>query len=123
KSLVTWVAILLLAFINGGLREAILFKYMSKPPAFVLSGALLIACILAVSIWLMPWVGVRTLKQCALVGAAWLMLTLIFEFGLGFAQGKGLSVMLDAYTFKEGNVWPLVLVAVAAAPSIGAYVR
>jgi hypothetical protein len=57
------------------------------------------------------------------VGATWLALTLAFEFGLGLAQGKNLSIILDAYKFKEGNIWPLVLVTVAVAPAVGAYVR
>lgn len=123
KSLMTWVAILVLAFVNGGLREALLFKWMSRASAFVMSGLLLIACILAVAVLLMPWVGARSLEQCAVVGATWLVLTHVFEFCLGLAQGKRLSVILDAYRFREGNIWPLVLVVVAIAPAAGAYLR
>lgn len=118
-----WVVILALAFVNGGVREAILFKQLPRPTAFVVSGLLLMACILAISIWLIPWAGVRSLRQCVTVGATWLALTLVFEFGLGLAQGKSFTAMLDAYKFKEGNIWPLVLVTVAVAPAVGAYVR
>jgi hypothetical protein len=31
--------------------------------------------------------------------------------------------MLEAYTFKEGNVWPIVMLLTAAAPYIAARFR
>jgi hypothetical protein len=40
----------------------------------------------------------------------------LFEFGFGLAQGKPWSELLAAYTFKDGNLWPVVLLAVLVAP-------
>ena len=42
------------------------------------------------------------------VGFLWVVLTLVFEFGLGIVQGRSWAEMLMPYTFKDGNIWPLV---------------
>ena len=61
--------------------------------------------------------------QFWLVGFGWLALTLAFEFSFGLAQGKSWPVMLEAYTFNDGNLWPLVLAVTASAPFIAAKIR
>lgn len=33
-------------------------------------------------------------------------------------QGQSWTEMLQAYTFKDGNIWPLVLVATFVAPLV-----
>jgi hypothetical protein len=50
------------------------------------------------------------------IGLGWLALTLIFEFSFGLWQGKSLQVLLEAYTFKDGNIWPVILVVTVLAP-------
>jgi hypothetical protein len=46
-------------------------------------------------------------------GMAWLLMTLAFEFGFGaLVQHRKIDEMLAAYTFRDGNIWPLVLVLV-----------
>jgi hypothetical protein len=45
-------------------------------------------------------------------------LTLAFELSFGLFQGKSWPVLLEAYTFKDGNVWPIVLLITAVAPCI-----
>ena len=52
------------------------------------------------------------------------MLTLVFEFSFGrLAQHKTWAELMEAYTFKGGNIWPLVLVATFIAPWLAARVR
>jgi hypothetical protein len=124
RSLAVWLLILAFATANGVLREGMLPKVLPHSTAYVASGILLIACILAVSLITIPWLGHLTLVQYVLVGAWWLGLTLAFEFGFGMLlRGQSFDVMLEGYRFKDGNIWPLVLLAVAAAPLIAAYVR
>jgi hypothetical protein len=54
------------------------------------------------------------------VGLLWLLLTLAFEFGFGLAQQKSWAELMEAYTFKGGNIWPLVLVAAFISPWLSA---
>ena len=61
--------------------------------------------------------GSFTASQGLYIGVLWLGLTLAFEFTFGrFVQHKSWIELLEAYAFKEGNLWPLVLVVVLLAP-------
>jgi hypothetical protein len=47
-----------------------------------------------------------------------------FEFTFGrLVQGKPWPQLLEAYTFKDGNIWPLVLLVTTLAPWIAARLR
>lgn len=53
------------------------------------------------------------------VGLAWTALTIAFEFGFGrLVARQSWSDLLADYDLRRGRLWPLVLVGVAAAPSI-----
>jgi hypothetical protein len=124
KALVLWFLILVLAIVNGGLREAVLLSVLPRSTAFITSGILLIACVLIVALLFIKWLGRLGFAQYAGVGLLWLLLTLAFEFAFGLlVRGESLAVLLEAYRFREGNIWPIVLVVVAAAPAFAAYVR
>ena len=61
---------------------------------------------------------------CKTTGAFWLLLTLCFEFGFGhFVQGRPWPVLLEAYTFQNGNLWPLVLLVTLFGPLIALRIR
>lgn len=117
KSLFAWLGILVLAVANGALREAVLIPLLGKVSGLVLSGVLLSLAIILVAYVLVrasPKIG---LSQSLLVGILWLALTLVFEFSFGlYVQNKPLSDVLEAYTFKEGNIWPVVLLVTLLAP-------
>lgn len=123
KALAIWLCILTLAIANGLFREAVLLPAFGIPTAFVLSGLLLSALILGVAWVSLPWFRLRRPGQFWLVGFGWLALTLAFEFSFGLAQGKSWPVMLEAYTFKDGNLWPVVLAVTTCAPFIAAKMR
>jgi hypothetical protein len=58
------------------------------------------------------------------VGAFWLLLTLVFEFGFGrIAQHKSWQELFGAYTLQGGNIWPVVLLTTAVAPWLTARFR
>ncbi|WP_348730250.1 hypothetical protein [Rheinheimera texasensis] len=116
KSLVVWAIILLLAILNGMLRAAVLLPALGTPWGMVLSGVLLSAIIFYAAYLALPWLGTRHLPTLWRIGFGWLALTLVFEVSMARWQGMSWSVMLEAYTFKNGNIWPLVLVVVAVAP-------
>ena len=118
-----WLLILGCAFLNGTLRELVLIPKLGNPAALIFSGLLLVACILAVSILLAPWLGDLTVTHCLYLGVFWLLLTLAFEIGFGLLRHKTWSMILEAYTFKNGNIWPLVLGVTLIAPLAAAKFR
>jgi len=124
KALALWLAILALAIANGLLREMILIPRLGSTTGLVSSGILLSAGILLVAWAGAPWYGSLTSWQWMLVGAFWLGLTLMFEFGFGrLVQHKTWGEMLEAYTFKDGNIWPLVLLVTLVAPWLVAKIK
>ncbi|GAA3722287.1 hypothetical protein GCM10022421_33730 [Oceanisphaera sediminis] len=124
KAFVLWLVILVLAIINGGLREALLMPVMSNALALPLSGILLSVLILAVACLTLPWLGRLNAAGYAAIGSGWLSLTLVFEFSFGYLiQDKSWPQLVEAYTFKDGNLWPIVLLVVASAPCVAAKIR
>lgn len=123
KSLIVWLGILVLAVAGGALREAILIPRLGSPAGLLLSGVLLSALVFGVAYLSLPWLGARESEHLLGIGLGWLALTLLFEFSLGIWQGKPGRVLLEAYTFKGGNIWPVVLVVTALAPYFAAKLR
>ena len=123
KALAVWVVILVLAIGNGMLREAVLIPGLGGAPGLVFSGLLLSSLILVVAYLALPWLGVTSTRQLLLVGLGWLALTLTFEFSFGLLRGMHFEEILSAYTFKGGNIWPVVLMVTASAPWLAAKLR
>lgn len=117
KAIGIWGLILVCAVLNGAVREAVLVPTFGNPVALALSGLVLSACILVISFALVPKLGRLQGRQCLYLGLFWLCLTLAFEFGFGLLlQHRTWSELLEAYTFMNGNLWPLVLLVTLIAP-------
>jgi hypothetical protein len=123
KGLAIWAGILVLAVLNGALREFVLMPKLGAVAGLVLSGVLLSALIFVVAYVSLPWFDARRSAEFVGIGLGWLALTLVFEFLFGLWQGKSWQVMFEAYTFKGGNLWPAVLVVTAFAPYLAAKLR
>ena len=123
KAMAIWAGILVLAVLNGALREAIFIPRLGMTAGLVLSGVLLSSLIFAVAYFSLPWIGARRITELLGIGLGWLAATLVFEFSFGLWQGQSWQVMLEAYTFKGGNIWPAVLVVTALAPYLAARLR
>lgn len=124
KAFGIWLLILVCAVLNGTLREAVLLPAFDKSVAFAISGVLLSICIVAVSLVLVPRIGRLGTSQAMYLGVFWLLLTLGFEFGFGrVIQQRSWSELFQAYTFDDGNIWPLVLVVTLFSPLIAVRLR
>jgi peptidoglycan biosynthesis protein MviN/MurJ (putative lipid II flippase) len=112
-----WLLILVCAVLNGIFREAVLLPHLGKVGALVLSGILLSVCIVVLALLLVPRLGRLGTRQGISLGVLWLGLTLAFEFGFGrLVQHRPWPELLQAYTFEDGNLWPIVLVVTLVAP-------
>ena len=124
KALVLWIGILVLAILNGALREKALMPAMGTFGALIASGIVLSVCIGLVAFFAAPWYSPLPSSQYWLIGLFWLILTLLFEFSLGrFVQHKDWTELLQAYTFKGGNIWPVVLAVTLLSPWLAARLR
>jgi hypothetical protein len=118
KHLGAWLPIPLMAVINGGLRDLAYAKWMSQTLAHSLSVLPLIAAILLWSRFLARRWPLADLRAGLRVGLVWLLLTLLFEFGLGALRGVDLSVMLEQYDITRGHWWPLVPLSMGVFPEL-----
>ena len=118
-----WLLILVLAVANGILREAVLVPSLGRTGGYLASGSILSALVVGVAIALARWLALVSTGRALALGALWLALTLVFEFGFGLVQGESWPEMLAQYTFKNGNIWPVVLAVVFFAPLIACRAR
>ena len=117
KATALWFAVLALAMANGIAREKVLVPAIGPLAGLVASGITLSACVFLVALAAAPWYGRLSSARWLAVGMLWLAMTLAFEFGFGrLVQHKSWTELLEAYTFKGGNIWPLVLLVVLLAP-------
>ena len=123
KVLTVWLGILVFAVLNGTLREAVLVPAFGKFAGMLGSGIILSSCIFLAAFFAAPWFGRRSAAQFWLIGASWLVLTLLFEIGIGLAQQRDPSELFQAYTFENGNIWPVVLAAALASPWLAGRLR
>jgi hypothetical protein len=119
-----WAAILVLAILNGALREELLIPAVGNFFAQLASGLILSLIIFVVAYMAIPGFGHLAGTGYWFIGSVWTVMTLIFEFGFGlFVQQKELSELLQGYTFKGGNIWPVALLSTFASPRAMARLR
>ena len=123
KSFVVWLVILGAALGNAALRELVFSPRFGKVSALTVSGILLSLLILLIAWVSLPWLGTRRAPELLAVGAGWLALTVLIDLVLGTAQGKSVQALADAYWFREGNLWPVVVLVTFCAPWLVARLR
>jgi hypothetical protein len=115
--LAVWLAIAVVAVANGVFRETVLIPRMDEYTAHVLSTAMLVVAILAVSAAYFGRSGtVFTRAELLLIGAVWTLLTVGFEFLVGYAEGTPVSVTIGQYDVLAGQVWIAVPLTLLVAP-------
>jgi len=117
KYMAFWIPLLILAILNGVLREAGYRRFMSELAAHQLSTLTLII-LSGCYLWLLTlrW-RIETAGQALAIGVMWLALTLAFEFVFGhFVMGHPWQRLFHDYNLLQGRVWALFLVWIAIAP-------
>ena len=123
KIFLWWLVLLLLAVLNGAIREQLLIPQLGSSAGLIASGLLLCALVLGVSLLVTPSLHYKGVNLWA-IGALWLILTLGFEFMFGIAiQHRSWSEVMSAYTFEGGNLWPLVVLTIFVGPRLAAVLR
>jgi hypothetical protein len=117
RYILVWIPMVLIAILNGTLREMTYAKYLSELRAHQVStgiGILLFAGYIGLltRLWRIESTG-----QAVLIGAIWLGLTIAFEFIFGhYVVGQPWSKLLSDYNLLAGRTWLLVLLWIAGAP-------
>lgn len=124
KSATVWFAMFLLAVANGGFREKVLISAFGNTVGLLLSGLVLSVLVFVLTYQGVAWFGKLKSAHYWLIGTAWLLATLIFELAFGrIVADKTWGELLAAYTFTDGNLWPVVLILIAISPWVCARLR
>lgn len=118
KHVCAWLPIPVMAVVNGALRDLTYAKLTSETLAHSLSVFPLIVAIVAWARLLAGWSPLANGRAGLRVGLIWLLLTLLFEFGLGALRGLDLRVMLTQYDVTRGHLWPLVPLTMGLSPEL-----
>ena len=117
RVLAVWLLFLLLAIMNGALREGVLIQAFGPKAGHVASTLLLSGLIFLITWLTLPWIGPPSFRIALWIGVIWTSLTLAFEFGAGYwLFHKPLAELLYDYDLTSGRIWPLVLVATVLSP-------
>jgi hypothetical protein len=119
KYVLAWVPMVVIAIVNGVLRESTYGKRLSELRAHqvsTLAGLVLFTIYIGVvtAIWPLDSPG-----QALTVGCTWLILTLAFEFLFGrYVAGHSWGRLFQDYNLLAGRVWVLIPIWVAVAPYV-----
>ena len=114
-----WFLLMVLAILNGSVRNALLTPKIGEQSGHVASTLILSGLIFGVTWYVTPWIGPRSPREAWLIGLSWLMLTVAFEFLAGHSLfGHPWQKLYADYNVFRGRIWLLVLVMSLVAPTL-----
>jgi hypothetical protein len=119
RYLLAWFAMLVVAMINGALRDLTYGRQLSELLAnqlSSLSGIILLGVVMYLYVRRWPPASSR---QAWFIGLFWMALTVAFEFlFFHYVGGHAWPELLENYDIVHGRLWPLILLWVAVAPYV-----
>lgn len=124
KVFIVWFLCMFGAIANGTLRQFVINPAIGAAWGHVLSTMFLCGIILGITWATILWMGPADAGQAWAIGAMWLVMTLVFEFGVGrFISHKPWGELLADYNVLQGRVWVFIPVITLLAPWWMARVR
>lgn len=124
RAVAVWCLLLVLAVVNGGIRDTWLSPSLGDGLGRALSTLSLSGLILLATWLTIGWIRPLSSGDALRIGALWLVLTLTFEFGVGhYGFGKSWADLLADYDVTRGRIWVLVLFVTFLAPLWSARTR
>lgn len=124
RSLLVWLVIIGVETIHGILRGLFLAPLIGDFPArriSVFTGSVLIFLVAYVFI---RWIAATTRIQLVFVGLMWVVLTILFEFGLGrFVLDLPWERLTEDYDLTRGGLLGFGLLFMAATPTLVTMLR
>lgn len=106
-----WTGLVILAVVNGAVREKIYGPSMSELSAHQLSTLTGLILFGAYTYILTGIARLESAAQALLIGAIWVIMTIAFEFVFGhFAMGHSWDRLFQDYNFLKGRLWVVVLI-------------
>jgi hypothetical protein len=123
RALMAWFLIVIAESINGTLRRFFLAPALGDLLARQVGVLIGSTIIFAIAVTFIRWIGARSFGQQFRVGLLWVVLIVVFEFGLGAILGYSRERMLSDYNIVEGGFMLLGLLFMLFAPALAAKAR
>lgn len=123
KIILFWLPMILIAFANAALRETVFVKHFDDLRAHQLSTITLMLFCVIYTWTIFPHLNILSSGQAMLTGAIWMLLTIIFEFGLGRLTGNSWNFLFQNYNLAEGRIWVLFLLFLLILPYLTLKIR
>lgn len=119
KYFLAWMPLVFLGIGNAAIRQVVYAGYVSELAAHQISTLTLII-MYAVYAWVVfSFLRLYSPGQAIGVGLMWMVLTVVFEFGVGhYVLGDPWGDLLHAYNIVQGRVWGLFILWVGLAPYV-----
>jgi hypothetical protein len=114
-----WFVLMIVAIINGILRQAIytdLLGELSAHQVSTVTGILLVF----LAVWLINKIWrIESHRQAIFIGLIWFVMTILFEFGFGhYVMNHPWERLVHDYNIIAGRIWLLFLLSIIFIPSI-----
>ena len=119
-----WFIFVIAGILNGIFRETYIAPRVGEHAGHVISTIILVCVILIVTYLFISNMKIDYAKtDLLIIGALWLLLTILFEFVFGhFVMGNSWNTLLADYNILKGRVWSLVLLTTFIAPLLFGYI-
>jgi hypothetical protein len=119
KYFFAWFGMMILAIINGGLRDFTYKSLVGDLPAHQISTVILIVLLAGYFRFLTAIWPIKSASQAWIIGGIWFVMTEAFEFGVGrFISGDSWSTLFRAYDVFAGQVWLFIPLWVLIGPYV-----
>lgn len=113
-----WLVLAMVMSLNGVIREAVLVRVLGRTLSDIVSAALGMTAIVAVTWRLLRAVHLSPAGAME-VGAVWAAMAAAFDLVVGhYVDGKTWTELLNNYAIWRGRLWPVVLGLVLVAPLV-----
>jgi hypothetical protein len=117
RALGIWLLLLIVAVLNGGIREAVLTPWLGTQAGHIESTVILCSAIILVAWFSTSWIGPKNASEAFVIGIWWVAPTVAFEFLAGYyVFGNSWERLIADYNVFRGRVWLLVLFTNLFAP-------
>jgi len=119
KYLIAWFGMMVIAILNGGLRDMAYRPLVGDHAAHQISTIILLL-LLAGYFWFLvrKW-PIEYARQAWAIGIMWFLMTVAFEFGMGFLiAGHPWDKLMQDYNLFGGQLWILIPLWVLIGPYV-----
>ena len=124
RGLLVWLVIMFAESINGSLRQLLLAPRIGDLAARRIGFFIGLVLIFLVTYLFVRWIGPVTIRSRLIVGLSWVVLTLLFEVGLGLiVLGYSRERIVDDYDVSRGGLMGFGLLFMLFVPLLAAKLR